>query len=401
MERSRFADRILTMAVIVLTLAAVFGYYRLVWGSLPAFVTAVDHYDTLFCDFVNHYYPMGQRVLSFPWPVEGFFYSAFFALLLRPLGAMELSSALWAWGAVQVVAAIALAVLPRRGCAPATPKAVLLYTLLFATSLPLLHNFKWGQVSVLVTLSVLASARLAQEKRDVPAGIVLALGTAIKYYAAFFLIYYAIRRRWRVLQSFAIGAVCFLLILPAMALGPMGAIRFQRESWLELSRASGVIAQDWNSQYFAHVVLRWLGVVDAPDTVRAVAVLGWAVVALMIWLVWALRSADGVVASDLSMAALLLSLPFVLSTSWPHYFVYLPFCQALAIGQLCQQPRSGRTRLFLALAILSVVLASVFAMNLSAHWNSYAWSGAILIADVLLMFPVVSLGRRLITPDAA
>jgi len=400
-KRSRFADRVLTVAVIVLTLAAVFAYYRLVWGTLPAFVTAVDHYDILFCDFVKHYYPMGQRVLSFPWPVDGFYYSAFFALLLRPLGAMNLPSALWVWGTVQIVAAIALAVLPRRGCAAATRKAVLLYTLLFATSLPLLHNFKWGQVSVLVMLSVLASARLAQENRDVPAGIVLALGTGIKYYAAFFLIYYAIRRRWRVLRSFAIGAVCVLFILPATALGPMGVIRFQRESWLELSRASAVIAQDWNSQYFAHVVLRWLGLVDAPDAVRVVAVLGWAAVALMIWLVWILRTVDGVVASDLSMAALLLSLPFVLSTSWPHYFVYLPFCQALAIGQLCQQPRSGRTSLFLALAILSVALASVFALNLSAHWSSYARSGAILVANILLMFPVMSLGRRLVTQVTA
>jgi hypothetical protein len=313
---------------------------------------------------------------------------------------MVLAHAIWAWGGIQVAAAIALAVVPIRDRLQMSPRSAFLYALLFMTSLPLLHNFKWGQVSVLVTLSVLASVRLAEDRRDVPAGLVLALGAAIKYYAAFFLIYYLIRRRWRVVTSFAGAALVTLFVVPASVMGPMGVIRFQRESWLELSRASALIAQDWNSQFFAHVVLRWLGIADAPDAVRALTFGGWAAVAAMVWLVWLLRERGDTAASDLSLAALFLSLPFVVSTSWPHYLVYLPFCQALVVKSLWSRPAAPRSRILLGASLLSVALASVFALNVSPHWNSYARSGVLLVANVLLM-PALAAAVRATSGPAA
>jgi hypothetical protein len=79
---------------------------------------------------------------------------------------LPLPAAQWLWGGLQVLLALALYALPAADLLRSSRSALLLYTLLLATSLPLLHNFKWGPVSVLLTVGVLAALLLAERGRS-------------------------------------------------------------------------------------------------------------------------------------------------------------------------------------------------------------------------------------------
>ena len=386
--------------IVAIVLGGVFVYYHFLWGSIDAFGHAVDNY-TFFTDFVRHYYTMGRRILAFPYPVDGFYYSAFFALILSPIGQLTLPTAMWVWGVIQVILTAALATIPVGRWLKLSGWRLALYVLLFATSVPVLHNFKWGQVSVLVTLTVLASLQAHASRRDVAAGRWLAFGVAIKYYAAWFVIYYIIRRQWRVVAAFGVAAVGLLVVVPSIVLGPIVTYQFHREAYDNLSVAARLFVQDWNSQFFPHVLLRLLHVVDAPQAVFALSLVGWTAVVANLAVVWILRRSATVEATALSVAALFLSLPFLVSTSWAHYLVYLPFCQAVVIIGVLGLPAGPSRYALLATAAASVMLASVFAFNASLNWGAYVWPGPLFFADILLMPAVFVLAKVRITPPTS
>ncbi|MEI6667396.1 MAG: glycosyltransferase family 87 protein [Acidobacteriota bacterium] len=386
------SSRMATIAWVALAAGGVMAYYRAVWGSLAGFAGAIDHYE-LFADFIRHYYPMGRRILAFPYPIDGFYYSAAFALLLAPLAALRQPVAVWVWGVFEIALVMALAIVPLRRWLAITGWRLGVYLLLVATSVPVLHNFKWGQVSVLVTLTVLASLHAHGARRNTAAGVWLALGVVIKYYAAWFLIYYILRRQWRVVAVCAAAAVGMLVVVPSIILGPTVTYQFHREAYDNLSAAQALIAQDWNSQFFPHVVLRLLHVVDAPRAVLALSVVGWAIALGTVGVVWILRRRETPDSVALSAAALFLALPFLLSTSWAHYLVYLPFCQAVAWSGLARSTAVRARHELLACVALSGILSSVIALNVWQEWSLYASSSLLFYANVLVMLPVYMLAR--------
>jgi hypothetical protein len=82
-----------------------------------------------------------------------------------------------------------------------------------------------------------------------------------------------------------------------------------------------------------------------------------------------------------------LATPFVLRTSWPHYFVFLPFAQAFLGTELLRNPaRSKAARVEGALLLLaSVVLSSVPFFKVFPHWSQYTGGGCLFFADLLLV----------------
>ena len=91
-------------------------------------------------------------------------------------------------------------------------------------------------------------------------------------------------------------------------------------------------------------------------------------------------------ATALSATALFLSLPFVVQTSWPHYFVYLPFCQtALWLGSGATQISAGLRRLLRIPLLFSIALANIYFFNLLPSWRLYNGLGMLFFADASLL----------------
>ncbi|MGB3968347.1 MAG: glycosyltransferase family 87 protein, partial [Planctomycetota bacterium] len=238
-------------AALVLAVAA---YFWLRWPSWQALSAAID-YMPLQQDFVGHYHPMGRQLLREPVPVPGYFYPSFFALLLVPFGQLDVDTASLLWGALQLALVLALGWLVLRAGLPRTVTGAALALCLVSTSAPVLHNLKWGQVSVLLTLCALVALWPRPHERQRLRGAVLGFATAVKVYPGLFAVLWLARRNVRALVAFVATAALCTVVIPALVLGPAGWWRFERAVVSAIRSID--VAANLNSQSFANVVARW------------------------------------------------------------------------------------------------------------------------------------------------
>ncbi len=138
------------LAACVLALACL----RMKWPTFRDFVLAIDHGDVVFADFVNHYYPTVAESLRHGAPAGGFFYPAGFAAMMAPIGLFSLAGAKHAWSVVLGASFGVVVFVLVREAAKGRPVLAALGAAIATTSIPVLHDVKWGQVS----LPILAAA---------------------------------------------------------------------------------------------------------------------------------------------------------------------------------------------------------------------------------------------------
>lgn len=377
------------LAILVAVTLLALIYYRTAWGSVSALVEALDHCRELYCDFNRQYYPTGREVLGSGQPSKGYFYSSFFALMLDPLGRLELGQATIWWSIVQL-AGILLLLLPGVDFYRRSPIAFTLYVLLLAFSMPLLHNLKWGQVSTLVTGAAFLTLFLHRRGWVITAAVVLALAAAIKYYVAILLLYFLVRRDWRFLITFTIAFLLFWLVVPTLILGADGNWAFYQTVRERMAHAMTTwIPEDINAQYMPSVIGRWF---DSSEGRTLWRLIGYGVFVANALVVVRLAYRGGTRAAEWSFALLFLSLPFVAETSWPHYFVYLPFAQTLVWLELRARAGVGEgwirqniARIWQwALLMISIILASMPFFQWVGRWQDYSSPGFLFLANLSL-----------------
>ena len=386
------------LLVLVVVAAAAVAYYRAVWGDVPALVAALDHCKELYCDFTRQYYPTGRDVLTTGQPSNGYFYSSFFALLLVPFGRVELSTAVALWSLVQLVG-IGLLLLPAIDFYRESPRAFALYVVLLAFSMPLLHNLKWGQVSTLVTGGAFATLFLYRRGRVTAAAVVLGLAVAVKYYVAVVAFAFLLRRDWRFLAVLAATVVLLWLVIPTAVLGPEGNWQFYVTVRERVAHAvSTWMPEDINAQYLPSVAGRWLGSAAGRGVWRW---LGYGLFAANLLAVARLVVRRAPRAIEWAFALLFLGLPLAIETSWPHYFVYLPFAQTLVALEtefLLRNSVSTSSRLVVwvaaTLLLVSIILASMPFFQLVGRWQDYSQHGVLFVANLSLLIAAHALTLR-------
>jgi len=379
--------------LIGLVLFLISAYYYSLWGSTTSFVGAIDHNNQLFQDFLEYYHPMSKTILQSPTPISGYYYSAFFAILLIPLGILKTSTAIWSWGAIQTTGIVLLYILPLIRLSRLKPIWIALYTGVFATSFPLLHNMQWGQMSVIIVVCIIAAFHAYGKNQRILAGIILAFAASIKYYPILFILYFILKRDLRVIISFAIAGIFFYILFPAVIIGPESLILFETSIFNAVSGAEW-ISTDINSQYFAHVVARWSHFESGillpfkPGVIQALTISGYAIFICNMAILWLLQRKKLRNQLTLSLILLFLSLPFVIKTSWPHYFSYLAFCQVTLFAHLKSYRSSllsWRELPLLLLPIFSIAFSSMFVFNAFPHWSYFSAYGLIFLANLLLL----------------
>jgi glycosyl transferase family 87 len=376
------------------------GYYAYEWRTFANFVAQTDHCQLAFCDFVHVYYPQGQEIGDATQPVDGFVYSAMFAWVLAPIGKLAPDTALTVWGVLQVVLTTLL-VVPLSWLFLSGAERFwwrLGYFALCLTSIPLFHSFKWGQVSVLLTLCVIAAAFLQRGRAaSVLAGFLMAFAAAIKFYPAVFFLIFLFRKQWLALAA----AVILVVLLLALPVWPMG---YERSKYFSTAKLVSVIEKevvtDPNSQYVIRVLAAdFPSTFDMKNSIAVLKPAGRAVAVLNILLVFGasvLRIPEES-KRRLMVCLLFLMLPFVLTTSWMHYLVYLPFCQiclSYEAARIARDDNRWRMATVWVLAGVSAVLSSIPMVRRQANWVAYVTPGFGFYANLaaLLAAYVVMLG---------
>ncbi len=76
----------------------------------------------------------------------------------------------------------------------------------------LANNFRFGQMYIAVSLSIISGYYLAARGRPVLAGVALGLMTPVKYFPLIVLIYFALRKDWKVVAAGAITSVAIVAV---------------------------------------------------------------------------------------------------------------------------------------------------------------------------------------------
>jgi len=374
--------------------AACVGLLRLRWPSVRDFVIAIDHGDVLFADFVNHYYPTVAGSLRHGAPAGGFFYPAGFAALLSPLALTGPALAKALWGGVQLVSLLVAATMLVRAAAPSRPGLAVLGTALTITSIPVLHDLKWGQVSLpILAASGAAFVMYARGRRRNGPAALLGVAAGIKGYPLAFLGWFVARGDGRFFVRAAAACFVTLVVLPLVVMGPSQALFFQRVSTGAVMGAADGVLRDFNSQYATAVLARFHGGWDATSVeIRALGDLGarTALVVIGALVLIAARSPAKAIERRRDLLAFVLvacSVPFWLRTSWSHYFVHLPMAQILLTDAFLDTSHAPFRRRLVVVVLLapSVLLSNVVGLFATEGWWYYANDGSLFFANALVL----------------
>jgi len=370
----------------------VFAYYVFTWRNFFNFQAAIDTCAKPFCDFTTFYFPMGKVVFHTRLPLEGFVYSPFIAILLAVFSLVGINVALVLWGILQTLSIIFYLLLFRQ-LVPAKLPTQLLFVALLLSSFPLLHNFKWGQVGVFTTVSILGMLVFLERDQRAFAVALLAFAVSFKFFPLIFLTPFIFRRDFRFLLYAVIACGAFLLVVPCLLLGIDGTLNFYADLLDSYRHFDWVIA-NYNSQHFPHVLLRLTDVMgfDAQANLPLLRWISYGIALLNMGLIFIIQHAYPPHANLWSFHLIFLSIPFFLMTSWPVDLVYLPFAQALLAWKILEEDNAlswkhpHPTRKVTSLLLMvSIVISNIVFFNLIGDRIAYGSVGFIFWADLLLL----------------
>jgi alpha-1,2-mannosyltransferase len=296
-------------------------------------------------------------------PAHWTLWPPFAALLLVPFVPVASASqpvALGLWSVVQVACLVAALWLARRwGWRPAL-------LALAATAMPIQTDLEHRNLNTLLLLLIVAATADLEDERDTRAGLWLGLATALKAFPALFLLYLALRRRWRAL-AVGVGVAAVATLVPLLAHGLNAGITAGRD-WLALTLDQS----------------RWQ--LSANDQSLRALVLSLAAIPLV-----ARRETPGRFLAG--SAATALAAVLVAPVTWVHYFVLaFPAWVALLAGPDGRgTPTIRRAGIWLAaIATSGWLTLGQGPLRRALHdANLYTW-GALL----LLLLLVTQLGDR-------
>jgi hypothetical protein len=376
----------------VLIALLLFAYYFFTWRNAYNFRAAMDVCAQPFCDFATFYYPMGEAIFQTELPIEGFVYSPFIAILLAVFPPQGLDASLLLWGVLQILFVI-LYLFAFRRLIPARLPIQLLFVALALSSFPLLHNFKWGQVGIFTTVSILGMLVFLERDRRAFAAALLAFAASFKFFPLIFIVPFIFRRDFRFLFYAALVCGTFLIAIPCLLLGIDGALNFY-SALLDSYRHFDWVITNYNSQHFPHVILR-LANATGFAAHAALPLLRWTsygIALLNLGLIFGIQRARLPHADLWSFHLLFLTIPFVLNTSWPVDLVCLPFAQALLAWKILEGDKTLSWRhpfparkVASLLLLASILISNIVFFNFVGDREVYGSVGFICWANLLLL----------------
>lgn len=337
---------------------------------------------------------------------SGYIYPPFLAVLLRPLTVLDYHRANQVWFALNVLlfaATVAALVTLRPGRPdPISAGVTILVSLCFY---PTLRAFQCGQVS-LAMLFLLASALWFLERgKDTAAGVLVALGAAVKLTPAILILFFIAARRYRAAVASIVAGAAAIVVSVAGA-GWENHVVFVRDFLPALSRGAATFAnqslagtldrifldQTMNSFVFV-AEPGWLTVVNRAASISIL------LASLLLARKIAAGGADPAPGYSLVVLASLIASPI----SWEHHFVLALIPIAVLTRRMVaggEATLPGALLLASGWALLGAnaydLIRHHFPYALGRVAVSYAFAGSVLLAALLVMRAV---GMRSAAPE--
>lgn len=348
----------------LLGLAVAFGLLFVIFHDRDTFHGRMDHNNGAIEDFKNFYYPAGATVMEYKRPWPGFLYPPTLAILLGPLAQLDPYDAASVWWMLTLAFTLAL-VAVSMALARATPWIAFLGGIIAGTSVPILHNAHWGQMSTPIVLLVFIAALLDSRGRGRAAVACIAIAGSLKFYPLLLLLVPAMRGEWKRVLEGLVFAGLLMVALPAVFLGASGMTGFYEAAFDQLGNRRNLAYQAENAGALApHLSRSFFFQYLDPVFLRLIAVWVWVTVLVVNHRVFLDRR--------LGYPLCLAFLALLVEPHWPHYFVWLPFFQVVAL----------QDRAYLRAAV-SIAATNVQFFLVFPHPRDYGDLGILLLAGLI------------------
>ncbi|HOW27317.1 MAG TPA: glycosyltransferase family 87 protein [Elusimicrobiota bacterium] len=371
-------DKYLSYALMIagLALLGLAAHYLLLHNTWRAVLGSIGNgvisTGGIFGDFTDIYYRTGRKIFVYKTPSHGFFYPSIVAIGLGVFSRMSPGKAVLIWGMFQTIVTGLMCLIPGYALFRVTRlrTAGVLYAFLAILSYPLIHGFVWGQMSCLAMLCVFCSLFLYQLNLKRWAALFIALAASLKIYPVIFILYFVYKREIGLIKAFLIMLFILVVVVPAVVLGIGESIHFWKCTNLLLTTSMDTWMKTHpGSNYFIHVVDRLIG--RPVGGVSHIFLLGAGfLVAVINFVLIAWIDKNPVKhKATLSFGLIFTASPFLVYTSWPHYFAYLPFYQVF----LCYLFYNKNNILLKYSVIGLLILPSMILSNVSLYIDTLRW----------------------------
>lgn len=294
---------------------------------------------------MNPYLPLNELASKFvggfpffPHPAP---YPPFIAILFIPLLWLNIANSILAWYIFEIVCLAAIAfMLTILWKGRLVWFGVIFSFFILLAWYPVMADLEVGQLSILLTLLVLAALLALQRNKKVLAGVLIGLSVAIKLITWPLIIYLILKKDWRavaasVLTTLGLNLVAFFI----MGIGPFmdyylhvstQVLEIYHKFWANFSMFTigyrlfeGTDSAIFANNYHA------LPLIDLPNLAPLVSI-GLGAIFLVFGLVWAIRSSN----VETSFAILVSMIVAISPIVWDHYYVMIIISLAVMLRNL-------------------------------------------------------------------
>jgi alpha-1,2-mannosyltransferase len=323
----------------------------------------------------------------------------FFTLLVLPFATLNYNFAFSIFSILSVLSgAIAIWAIHRE-LFTNDSKPVLRPTLvLYLAYFPTLAAIILGQLSIYLLLILTLVWVHSRQGRDEATGILLGLALAVKLYTGLFLIFFLIRRRWRVVAWYITSFIIFNFV--SLLLFRIDTFKNYLETLVSIYWYNAV----WNASFlgFSSRIIQNINGTSIESTARVVSLLlSLSLLALILWIAWPdkKRVSEKLALQryDLCFALYLVAMLLISPLGWMYYFPLLLF-PFLIIWRIANQYNQSKLA---KVAIAAWLLSTIPVLQNSTVGNNifltlirggiYSYSLLILIS--ILLYQIISLKK--------
>lgn len=292
-----------------------------------------------------------------------------FLLMFEPLTILGPEEGYWTWQALNALAlAVSLWMLLGRGSGLRPDVAIALAAL--AVMYPaVINHFYYAQSKMPLLLLLVVTMRLLESRRDIAAGLALALAGLTRIVPLLLLGYLLIERRWRAIASTVIGVIGGLIATGLMIGFP---VEFSFVNAIRVLTGTRVLRFDTNvalSSFVSRLYWASFGVDPSAgiEALRHATIAGAALAVAALTCLATLRTAP---AEDRDSRAFSLWVVIVILLS-PTAWIFNMVILFIPFAQICSAARYGRaSRWTIALAAASYTL-----LMIGCPWGCVGYSG--------------------------
>jgi alpha-1,2-mannosyltransferase len=289
-----------------------------------------------------------------------FKYAPFCAMIYAPLALLPPAAARAVWYVLILASIVVLISLTARLLPTSTGKTDTTSALLAGLILAkfLLREVQLGQINAIITALLMVMVfNLERDKakrspgRAVSAGLLWGLATAMKPYAAIFLPYFILKRRWNVLAA-ALAAFGLTLLVPAAYYGFSGNLAVHEEWIVSLSASTPALFDSQDNVSLLAMLTKWMSSPGLAQLLYLVLVLALTFIVFS----YIRRGRELPRAAVSESFLLLLLIPLVSPLGWDYTFLSALPAVALLLQHFRNLPKALRGILVINLAVIALSL---------------------------------------------